>query len=59
MITMKMNDLIKTPCGRSKFLELAKGNGLLSRIRLVWFVIVAALRDLPIPNPDYLDNSNS
>ena len=43
---------IKTECGRAKFLDLASRNGLKARIRLGWFVLIAAARDLPVQNPD-------
>lgn len=36
---------IKTDCGRSKYLELASRQGPLARLRLAWFVLIAALRD--------------
>jgi hypothetical protein len=38
---------IKTECGRAKYLQLATRPGPLSRLRLAWFVLIAALRDLP------------
>ena len=37
--------LIKTDCGRSKYLELAARPGPLARLRLAWFVLIAGLRD--------------
>ena len=40
---------IKTACGRAKYAELASRSGLLARLRLGWFVVVAALRDWPLP----------
>ena len=39
---------IRTECGRAKFLELAGRTGPLARLRLAWFVLVGALRDLPL-----------
>jgi len=36
---------IKTECGRAKYAELAARPGLPARIRLGWFVLIAALRD--------------
>ncbi len=50
---------IKTPCGRSKFLELSNRKGFFSRIRLYWFVLVAALKDLSLPAADHFDGSDS
>ena len=42
---------IKTACGRAKYAELAQRLGPLARIRLLWFVLIAALRDGPLPAP--------
>ena len=39
---------IKTDCGRARYLELAARPGALARLRLGWFVLLAALRDLPL-----------
>lgn len=36
---------IKTDCGRAKYAELASRRGLLARLRLGWFVLIAAIRD--------------
>lgn len=36
---------IKTDCGRAKYAELAARPGALARVRLAWFVLIAALRD--------------
>jgi hypothetical protein len=36
---------IKTECGRAKYAELAAQQGLLAKLRLAWFVLIAALRD--------------
>jgi len=36
---------IKTECGRAKYAELAAQQGLLARLRLAWFVLIAAMRD--------------
>jgi hypothetical protein len=43
---------IKTECGRAKFSELAARPGLLARLRLAWFVLIAALRDWGLAHPD-------
>lgn len=45
---------IKTACGRAKYQELAAHSGWLARLRLAWFVAIAALRDWRLPN----DNEN-
>jgi hypothetical protein len=36
---------IKTECGRTKYAELAARPGPVAKIRLAWFVLIAALRD--------------
>jgi hypothetical protein len=36
---------IKTECGRAKYAELAARPGPLAKLRLAWFVLIAALRD--------------
>ena len=43
---------IKTECGRAKYAELAARPGLLPWLRLAWFVLIAAVRDWPLPAPD-------
>ncbi|MFY7694836.1 MAG: hypothetical protein ACOVQK_00700 [Cyanobium sp.] len=40
---------VKTECGRAKYLELASRPGPWARLRLWWFVGVAALRDWRLP----------
>jgi hypothetical protein len=42
---------IRTPCGRAKYLMLAARPGPLARLRLGWFVMIAALRDVSQPLP--------
>lgn len=41
---------IKTPCGRARYVELAARPGVWARLRLAWFVLIAALRDLDLPD---------
>lgn len=41
---------IKTDCGRAKYAELAGRQGLAARVRLGWFVLIAALRDWRLPD---------
>ena len=43
---------IKTECGRAKYEQLANSANQLSRLRLGWFVAIAALRDWRLPDPD-------
>lgn len=43
---------IKTECGRAKYADLAARPGVAARLRLGWFVLIAALRDWPLPTPD-------
>ena len=42
---------VRTPCGRAKYASLAQRPGALARLRLGWFVLIAALRDLGQPLP--------
>lgn len=46
-----VNRWIKTTCGRAKYAELAQRPGVLARLRLGWFVLIAGLRDWPLPPP--------
>ena len=41
---------IKTECGRAKYDQLAAQQGLQARLRLAWFVLIAALRDWNTPS---------
>jgi hypothetical protein len=41
---------IKSDCGRAKYAELASRPGAWARLRLAWFVLIAALRDWRLPN---------
>ncbi len=50
---------IKTPCGRAKYAELEARKGLLSRIRLIWFVFFAIIKDWNLSNPDQIEDSKS
>lgn len=43
---------IKTECGRARYAELAARPGPLARLRLAWFVLIGALRDWRLPDPD-------
>ena len=43
---------IKTACGRAKYVELAAHTGLLSQLRLFWFVFFASLRDWNANQPN-------
>jgi hypothetical protein len=42
--------LIKTECGRAKYAELVARVGPAARLRLAWFVLIAALRDWHLPH---------
>ncbi len=52
MTSPKVFRWIKTECGRTKYLDLAARSGYLAKLRLYWFVLVAALRDINLPSPD-------
>lgn len=43
---------IRTPCGRAKYVRLAALRGPGAKLRLGWFVLIAALRDLGQPLPE-------
>jgi len=36
---------IKTPCGQAKYIELESNKTLLVKLRLLWFILFASLRD--------------
>lgn len=36
---------IRTECGRAKYAQLSSRRGLLARLRLAWFVVIAVIRD--------------
>lgn len=40
---------IKAECGRIKYQELAGRRGPFAKIRLYWFVLIAAIRDARLP----------
>ena len=50
---------IKTECGRSKLADLQQRRGPIARVRLAWFILIAALRDWRFANPDQSDVSTS
>ena len=51
-LLMDLHRWIKTDCGRAKLADLAARPGVFARLRLVWFVLIAAIRDWPLANPD-------
>ena len=57
--THAMHRWIKTDCGRAKLAELQRRTGPTNRVRLAWFILIAALRDWRLPNPDQSDVSTS
>ena len=36
---------IKTPCGQAKYIELESNKTLIGKLRLLWFVLIASIRD--------------
>ena len=56
---MSLHRWIKTDCGRAKLADLQQRTGPTARARLAWFILIAALRDWPLPNPDQSDDSTS
>ncbi len=57
--TPALHRWIKTDCGRAKLAELQQSTGPIARARLAWFILIAALRDWRLPNPDQSDVSTS
>ena len=57
--TTALHRWIKTDCGRAKLAELQQRTGPIARARLAWFILIAALRDWRLPNPDQSDVSTS
>ncbi len=51
MTTPAIHRWIKTECGRAQYAELATRSGPVARLRLAWFVLIAALRDWRLPAP--------
>lgn len=52
MATPAAHRWIKTACGRASYAALAQRRGLPARLRLAWFVLIAALRDWHLADPD-------
>ena len=50
---------IKTDCGRAKLADLQQRTGPIARMRLTWFILIAALRDWRLPNHDQSNVSTS
>ena len=57
--TPALHRWIKTDCGRAKLAELQLRTGPIAHLRLAWFILIAALRDWHLPNPDQSDVSTS
>ncbi|MED5321000.1 MAG: hypothetical protein VYC94_05395 [Cyanobacteriota bacterium] len=57
--TPALHRWIKTDCGRAKLAELQQRIGPTNHVRLAWFILIAALRDWRLPNPDQSDVSTS
>ena len=57
--TTVLHGWIKTECGRAKLADLQQRRGPIARARLAWFILIAALRDWRLPNPDQSDVSTS
>ena len=43
---------IKTPCGRAKYNEIASRKNLISKIRLIFFILIATIKDWQIKDLD-------
>jgi len=38
-------NFIKTPCGQAKYIELESNKTLPGKLRLLWFILIASIRD--------------
>ena len=38
-------NFIKTPCGQAKYIELETNKTFLGKLRLLWFTLIASIRD--------------
>tara|TARA_B100000700_G_C15060860_1_gene865734 strand:+ start:7984 stop:8130 length:147 start_codon:yes stop_codon:yes gene_type:complete len=45
MNSPRIFNLIKTECGRAKYKELVKKEGVFNKIRLMWFIAIATIKD--------------
>ena len=45
MTKKKVFNYIKTPCGQAKYMELEANKTLLGKFRLLWFILIASIRD--------------
>ena len=45
---------IKTDCGRSKYFELISRKGAAAKIRLLWFILIAIIKDCNIKIVNYM-----
>ena len=57
--TPALHRWIKTDCGRAKLADLQQRTGPIARIRLAWFILIAAMRDWHFQDPDQSDVSTS
>ena len=57
--TPALHRWIKTNCGRAKLADLQQRTGPIARIRLAWFILIAAMRDWHLQDPDQSDVSTS
>ena len=45
MTKKKVSKYIKTSCGQAKYMELETNKTLLGKFRLLWFILIASIRD--------------
>ena len=57
--TPALHRWIKTDCGRAKLADLQQRTGPIARMRLVFYIMIAALRDWRLADPDQSDVSTS
>ena len=57
--TPALHRWIKTDCGRAKLADLQQRTGPIAHIRLASFILIAAMRDWHLQDPDQSDVSTS
>ncbi len=59
MVIKNMRKLVKTSCGLAKYDAIASRKDAFSRLRLIWFVFFAAIRDWHISTDNQINESES
>ena len=56
---MDLEKLIKTDCGKQKYIELSQRKGIIAKLRFYWFIIFAVIEDWNLPESDHIKRSES